>query len=200
MSPIPTKSFVNRAILAATLGVLLPTVAMAHPFHDGPGNLAGGMLHPLVGLDHLVALLAVGIWSAEQHGGDRWWLPLTFLGMMIVGAMAGMELGAISFNEHLIVSSVLVLGGIVAMMWRPSLTVGLPVLSIFALAHGAAHGAEMPVAGSPFGFILGFSLSAATIIAAGFAGGQFLRHVADSKGVRIAGAAIVIAGCFLLLR
>ncbi|MCC7437727.1 MAG: HupE/UreJ family protein [Armatimonadetes bacterium] len=200
MLPIPTKFFVNRAVVAATLGLLLPAAAVvAHPLHGDPSGFAGGILHPLLGLDHLIALLAVGLWSAEQQGQNRWWIPLTFLGMMVVGAVVGMQTGAVAVSEHLIVSSVLVLGGIIAMMWRPSLPVGLPVLSVFALAHGAAHGAEMPAAGSPIGFILGFSLAAAGVIAAGFASGTFIRRAAEPKGMRIAGLAIVMVGCFLLL-
>lgn len=204
MLPIPTKFFVNRAVVAATLGLLLPAAAIvAHPLHGNPNSnpsgFAGGILHPLLGLDHLIALLAIGLWSAEQQGRNRWWIPLTFLGMMVVGAVVGMQTGAIAVSEHLIVSSVLVLGGIIAMMWRPSLPVGLPVLSVFALAHGAAHGVEMPAAGSPIGFILGFSLAAAGMIAAGFASGTLIRRAAESKGVRIAGLAIVTVGCFLLL-
>ncbi|KXK56864.1 MAG: HupE / UreJ protein [Chlorobi bacterium OLB7] len=200
MSPIPTPFFVNRTALVVMLGVLLPAAAMAHPLHNGSGSVVGGLLHPLVGLDHLIALLAVGIWSAEQQKKQsKWWIPLTFLGMMLAGAVAGMQSGGIGINEHFIVSSVLVFGGIIAMMWRPSLTVGLPVLSIFALAHGVAHGAELPADGSPFGFILGFLLAAAAIMAAGFAAGKYLRQIAESKGVRIAGLAIMLAGCFLLL-
>lgn len=200
MSLIPTKFFVNRAVVAVTLGLLLPAAAIvAHPVHGDPSGFAGGVLHPLLGLDHLIALLAVGLWSAEQQGKSRWWIPATFLAMMIAGAVVGMQSGAISIGEHLIISSVLVFGGMIAMMWRPSLSVGLPVLSIFALAHGAAHGAEMPAAGSPVGFVLGFSLAAAGVIATGFASGTLIRRVAESKGVRIAGLAIVMVGCFLLL-
>lgn len=178
---------------------MIPTVAMAHPLHDGSIGFAGGVLHPLVGLDHLLALLAVGIWCAEQEKQHRWWIPLTFLGMMMLGAVIGMQSGVITFNEHLIISSILVFGGIIATIWRPTLSAGLPVLSIFALAHGAAHGTEIPATGSALNFILGFLLAAAGIIAIGFVTGQLIRHTAKSKGIRVAGLAIIAAGCFLLL-
>ena len=143
------------SLLAASFG------ALAHP-GDHAGGFAHGFAHPFAGLDHLLAMLAVGLWAARFSGRPRWILPLAFVSFMALGT--GLVLPMV---EPMIVLSVLVLGLGAAMGSRLPLAAGAAVTALFALYHGQAHFAEIPAEASAAGFVLGMLSATALLHAAG---------------------------------
>ncbi|WP_217476206.1 HupE/UreJ family protein [Stutzerimonas stutzeri] len=184
----------NIAIAAALL--LSPAFAFAHPGHDHTGVLSG-IAHPLFGLDHLLAMLAVGLWAAQQQGTARWALPLTFVATMLLGGLVGFAGVVIPLMETGIAGSVLALGLLVALAVRPPLAVAAGLTALFAASHGVAHGLELPALSSPWGYAAGFVVATAALHAGGYAVARNLPHVATPL-VRLAGAAAAITGAWLL--
>lgn len=184
----------NIAIAAALL--LSPAFAFAHPGHDHTGVLSG-IAHPLFGLDHLLAMLAVGLWAAQQHGKARWALPLTFVATMLLGGLAGFAGIELPLMEAGIAGSVLALGLLVALAVRPPLAIAAGLTALFAASHGVAHGLELPALSSPWGYAAGFVVATAALHAAGYLVARNLPHVATPL-VRLAGAAAAITGAWLL--
>ncbi|MCQ4239897.1 HupE/UreJ family protein, partial [Stutzerimonas stutzeri] len=111
-----------RKPLLATLLLLSPTLALAHPGHDHAGVLSG-IAHPVFGLDHLLAMVAVGLWAAQQTGKARWALPLIFVATMLLGGLAGFAGIEMPLMETGIAGSVFALGLLVALAVRPPLPV-----------------------------------------------------------------------------
>jgi urease accessory protein len=135
--------------------MLLPNLALAHS--GTGGGLMHGVLHPFTGLDHLFAMIAVGLWAAQLGGRATWLVPLTFVVVMAVGGMLGMAGISLPFAEAGIVASLLVLGVLIAAWVRLPLIASMTLVGIFALFHGFAHGVEMPEGTS--GYMPGFMLS-----------------------------------------
>ncbi|WP_263140868.1 HupE/UreJ family protein [Pseudomonas sp. RIT-PI-AD] len=185
----------RRLSLALAL-LLSPALALAHPGHDTSGMLAG-VAHPLTGLDHLLAMLAVGLWAAQQRGAARWALPLTFVGAMLVGGLLGFAGFALPFLEADIAASVLALGLLVALAARPPVSLALALTAGFALVHGTAHGLELPDLASPWGYAAGFVAATAALHALGYAVVRLLPPAAAPL-VRLAGAASAGVGVWLL--
>jgi urease accessory protein len=178
--------------------LLVPTLAHAHPGHDGTGFLHG-FSHPLSGLDHLLAMLAVGLWAAQMGGRARWAVPATFVGVMALGGALGMAGLHLPMMESGIAASVLVLGLLVAASARLSLAAAMPLVAVFALFHGFAHGMEMPASASCFAYAAGFVLATAALHAAGIGLGMGIQRVTSAPLVRFAGAAIAVVGMTLAL-
>ena len=178
------------AIVAALLLAAAP--AFAHPGH-GHDGLAAGMLHPLTGLDHLLALLAAGIWSVRQRGSGMagWLLPAVFLAMMGAGAGAGMLGFHIDGLESGIALTVLVTGVLIAAAVRLPLWAGAALLGGFAILHGNAHGLELP---HPVA-ALGYLATSALLLGAG----RWIGHLRLQVPVdRLTGGAIAAAGLGML--
>jgi urease accessory protein len=170
--------------------------ALAHPGHAGDG-LAAGLLHPLIGADHLLAMVAVGLWAARFRGLERWALPSAFVGFMLLGALIARPGGQIP-AEPMIAGSVLVLGIAVAAAVRLPAAAGAAVVAAFALFHGYAHVAEIP-AGMPFAaFVAGMLVATALLHAAGVALGVGLARAGDWLP-RALGGVITLAGAYLLI-
>jgi urease accessory protein len=185
-----------KRILGAMALLLTPAIAFAHPGH-GDNGLFAGISHPIGGLDHLLAMLAVGLWAAQQHGAARWVLPSTFVGTMLVGGLlgfAGLELPAL---ESAIAASVLALGLAVTLAVRPPLSLAMGATAMFALFHGVAHGLELPDMSSPWSYAAGFVAATAALHAAGYAVVRMLPQAAAPL-VRLAGAASAATGAWLL--
>lgn len=186
--------FTAIALLAASGGA-----AQAHTGHDLGGALVG-FLHPIGGLDHLLAMVGVGIWAAHVATRDRravWLVPATFVAVMVVGgglAMAGLRLPLV---EAGVLGSVLLLGLI--LLAAPSLPVWLPMaaVSLFALAHGHAHGSEMPQAAAPLAYAAGFVFATAALHALGVGVGIAARRLGGSLGTRTLGGLIALGGLAL---
>ncbi len=185
----------NRRLLIALPGLFLAGPVLAHTGHAEGGGLLTGLFHPLAGTDHLLAMVAVGLWAARMGGRALWALPLTFVGVMMAGAglaMAGLVLPMI---EPGIAASVLLLGLAVAMGAGASLGVAVAAVGTFALWHGAAHGYEIPVTAAPVLYAAGFAAATAMLHAAGLGLGVTLR----TAWLRVAGGAIALAGAVQLL-
>ncbi|MDW3715968.1 MULTISPECIES: HupE/UreJ family protein [Pseudomonas] len=185
----------RKALYALAL-FLTPALAFAHPGHDSSGLMAG-VAHPITGLDHLLAMLAVGLWAAQQQGAARWALPVTFVGTMLLGGLLGFEGLELPFMETGIAASVLALGLLVAVAVRPPMFVAVGLTALFALAHGVAHGLELPELSSPWGYATGFVAATAALHAAGYGLVRVLPQAAAPL-VRVAGGASAVAGAWLL--
>ncbi|PZP24967.1 HupE/UreJ family protein [Pseudomonas kuykendallii] len=185
-----------RHSLYALALAFTPALAFAHPGHDASG-LVSGIAHPITGLDHLLAMLAVGLWAAQQKGAARWALPATFVGTMLIGGLFGFEGMELPFMEQGIASSVLALGLLVAVAVRPPMAVAVGLTALFALAHGVAHGLELPEIASPWSYAAGFVAATAALHAIGYALVRVLPQAAAPL-VRLAGAASAITGAWML--
>jgi urease accessory protein len=187
----------NLKKLLGTLALLLsPAVAFAHPGHGDNGLLAG-VAHPLTGMDHLLAMVAVGLWAAQQKGAARWALPVTFVATMLMGGVLGFEGLQLPAMESGIAASVLALGLAVALAVRPPLSLAMAATALFALFHGVAHGLELPEMSSPWAYAAGFVAATATLHAAGYALVRVLPQAA-APVVRVLGAVSALAGVWLL--
>ncbi|WP_296272397.1 HupE/UreJ family protein [Pseudomonas sp. UBA6323] len=173
-----------------------PAVAFAHPGH-GDSGLMAGLAHPVFGLDHLLAMFAVGLWAAQQSGAARWALPVTFVGSMLIGGLLGFGGMEIPMMETGIAGSVLAFGLLVAVAARLPVAISMALTALFALTHGVAHGLELPDLASPFGYAIGFVVATAALHAVGFALVRFLPQAAAPL-VRIAGGASAATGVWLL--
>jgi urease accessory protein len=182
--------------VGAILGALcfFPNMASAHIIPGSPHGFENGFLHPLTGLDHLLAMIAVGLWAAQQRGRAVWLIPLTFVGVMALGGALGLAGAYLPGAELAITASVLVLGGLIATMTRFRPTLAMALVGFFALFHGYAHGREMPAATSAWSFSLGFVAATLLLHGAGLALGLTARN---QRAVRWAGAAIAASSICL---
>lgn len=185
-----------RKSLYALALFLTPAVAFAHPGHDQAGLLAG-LSHPLLGLDHLLAMLAVGLWAAQQRGATRWVLPLAFVASMLLGGLLGFAGLRLPLLETGIAGSVLAFGLLVAVAARLPRAMALGLTGLFALSHGVAHGLELPALASPWTYAAGFVAATSVLHASGYALVRYLPQAAAPL-VRLAGAATAGAGVWLL--
>lgn len=177
----------------ALLSLACSGAAMAHPGH-ADGAMAG-LMHPLSGIDHLLAMLAVGLWAVQLGGRARWLLPSSFVTFLAVGGMFGMGGAALPMVEAGIVTSVLVFGVLIGFAVKLQSTAAALVVGAFALFHGYAHGAEMPAMSSAWLYAAGFVAASAALHGAGlWIGGSVKQH---SRWLQGGGAAISLAGVWL---
>jgi urease accessory protein len=186
------------AALAALL-VTTPTLAVAHPggqIHD----LWHGFAHPLTGLDHLIAMLAIGVFAAQLGGRARWLVPVTFIVVMALATAAGMLALTIPHVETGIALSVLLLGAAIAFSVNVSLPLAMSIAGLFAVFHGYAHGAEMPAAASGVLFGLGLIVATALLNTVGVAFGLLIGQATGGRQIaQLAGGAAVVVGAVLLV-
>jgi urease accessory protein len=156
----------NARLFFAFALTLATDAAGAHPVHAESGRIeriVAGFLHPLGGWDHLVAMLAVGVWAAQIGSRARWLVPLAFISsMMFGGVLAGAGV-PLPIAEQGILASVLVLGLVVVMAVRLQLRFAISLVALFAVCHGHAHVAEMPAGGSIAAYAAGF-VTASTLL------------------------------------
>jgi urease accessory protein len=181
------------AVLLSCL-VALAAPASAHPLAAGTG-WAAGFAHPWLGLDHALAMIAVGLWATQLGGRALWLVPATFVAVMLAGGALGAAGVAWPAVELGVVGSVLLLGLMVAGRLRVPTGLGMAVVALFALFHGHAHGAEMP-AGAGALYALGFTVATALLHGLGIALGLAGR---SGWAVRWGGAGIAAAGLGLIL-
>lgn len=193
-----TKTFWKTASLL-TLLTLVPMLASAHPGHGMGNSFVGGFGHPLSGFDHLLAMLAVGLWAAQLGGRSIWAVPAAFVGMMSLGGILGMTGLPLPMVEAGILASVLVLGILIATAARLPLTASMALVGLFALCHGHAHGTEIPVATSGLAYGFGFVLATAALHVCGVGLGLLAHKRFSIPALRYAGAAIAVAGFCLWL-
>lgn len=180
----------SRILLAAL--ILMPLPALAHTGHDAGGFLSG-VMHPLTGTDHLMAMLAVGLWAAALGGRAVWTLPLAFVAALAVGGVAGAMGLHVTIVEPMILASLVVFGVASAIALRLPLGAALAGTAAFGLAHGLAHGAE--ATGTFASFAGGFILASVALHLAGLMIGRLpLLPRALGAGVAVAGVALAVAG------
>ncbi|MEE9139777.1 MAG: HupE/UreJ family protein [Alphaproteobacteria bacterium] len=194
------------AATAAMTGVVMAVFtvapeALAHapgasPTSAGHGGLIGGVLHPLGGLDHLLALVAAGMLAGGLGGRAALAVPGVFLAALAAGFVAGVEGAALPLGEFAIAASLVFLGSIVALGLRLPLAVAVSLAGLFAVFHGYAHGVEAPVSTEPVVFGLGLITASAFILAAGAA---ITLRAGRSTAARAGGAAVAGAGLVLAL-
>jgi urease accessory protein len=197
MQTRPTLRLVLRAV---ALLAIFPVIAHAHPGHDGHDltwDFKAGLAHPFSGWDHLLAMIAVGLWAAQLGGRARWLVPAAFVGVMVLGAGLGHNGWSFSGAEQAIAVSVLALGLLVAAAARLPLTASMTVVGVFALFHGLAHGAEMPAGAAGLDYGAGFVLATLALHLAGVGLGLFSARTANLVA-RTSGAAIALAGAAML--
>lgn len=193
---------VARFLKISAALALLPAIASAHPGHDGGHDLtwdfAGGFAHPVFGLDHLLAMIAVGIWAAQLGGRARWIVPATFVGVMTAAAAFGQNGVVPAGMEQMIAASLLAFGLMIAMANRIPLSAGLGLTALFAAFHGFAHGSELPATSSGFSYGLGFVIGTALLHAAGYGLGSI--KIAQINGwLKASGIGIATIGAVMLV-
>ena len=181
--------------------LLLPAVTKAH-LGGADAGLMAGLMHPVFGPDHLLAMISVGVVSVQLGGANIWRIPLAFVGAMVIGAVLGFHQVALPYAELGIAASVLVLGLGIVMAHRGLSPWPITVLvAFFGALHGHAHGAEIPGSVSPALYTLGFVISTSVLHIFGMIIGEvatmqgWLR-----KGLRFTGAAVMVSGVAFLLQ
>jgi len=157
-----------------------------------------GIGHPISGLDHVLAMLMVGVFAWQLGGRALWLVPMTFVGVMAVGGMLGVAGIGIPFVEIGIALSVVVLGAIVAFDVKAPIAAAMGVVGLFAMFHGHAHGAEISDYAGGVAYAAGFMIATAILHLAGISIG-FLIGTADKRLVRLAGGLTTVAGVVLLV-
>lgn len=194
---IHIASLLQRA-LPLLFVLLAPSLAQAHPGMPGHTHSFGnGMAHPLTGLDHLCAMVAIGLWAAQRGGRALWMVPLTFVSIMVIGSFLGMSGVGIPYVEQGIAASVLVLGVLIAAAIRLPLVASAVIVCLFALFHGYAHGAEMPGTASGLEYGMGFVIATMSLHLTGIGIGLLAQRFGSVKLVRYAGGAIAACGVYL---
>ncbi|MBV9835489.1 MAG: HupE/UreJ family protein [Alphaproteobacteria bacterium] len=186
--------------IAATLLAVTASAAQAHTGHP-LDSVGSGALHPFTGLDHLLAMLGVGIWAAHIGAtSDRratWLVPASFVVVMALGAIAGISGATLPLAEAGIIGSVVLLGLLIAATPRLPLWAPMAVVALFAFCHGFAHGAEMPASSSALAYGVGFVVATIALHLAGIAIGLAARHLAGTWGLRLLGSAMALGGLAL---
>ena len=196
------RSFDHKASLAALVTIAtagFSSAAFAHVGDHSPMSFTEGLLHPFGGLDHVLAMVAVGLWASQLGGRALWLLPLTFPAVMAAGAALGMSAVALPWVEIGIAGSVMVLGAAVALALRPSLAVSVPLIGAFALLHGYSHGIELPANASALSYGMGFVAATLALHAIGIAIGIAAGRIPVRFAARSAGGAIAALGVVLLV-
>lgn len=203
MTHILSRFVRPAAAIALTLGASVAFAHPGHPGHTAEGSLLAGFLHPLTGADHLLAMVAVGVWSAlaSRSVRDALWAPVAFVALMVMGAMLGAGGVALPMAEPMIAASLLVFGLLIAARAQLPTWGGALLCGAFALFHGYAHGTEFPAGAQamfPY-FVGGFAVATALLhtagIGAGFALKPRLAWLARLSGVGVAlyGAGLLAA-------
>ena len=185
--------------LAAVATIGFSTAALAHVGDHSHMSFTEGLLHPFTGFDHMLAMVAVGLWASQLGGRALWLLPLTFPAVMAIGAALGLSGVALPWVEVGIAGSVMVLGAVVALALRPALAISIPLIGAFALLHGYSHGIELPVGTSALSYGAGFIAATLVLHAVGIATGLIAGRLPVRFAARTAGGAIAALGVVLLV-
>lgn len=176
---------------------LIPISALAHTGVGVTTGFGSGFSHPIGGADHLLAMVAVGLWAAQMGGRAIWVVPSVFVTVMILGGVLGVSGVPVPYIEEGILVSVLIFGVLVAGAFHFSLSLSGLIVGIFAVFHGHAHGTEMPLAIGAVSYSLGFALATAFLHGVGIVAGVGVRKLKIENIVRFAGGAIALSGIYL---
>jgi urease accessory protein len=185
-----------------TLGLLLvwATSALAHTQQGEAAGFLTGLGHPIAGPDHVLAMVAVGLWGVQLGAPAIWLLPVAFPMVMALGGMLGLLGVALPGIEYGIAASAILLGAAVLFEMRPPLAVAALVVGIFAIFHGHAHGTELPPGQSALLYSMGFVMATGCLHAAGIGIGTVHRWSWGQPLLRVAGAVVAVGGVFFMWR
>jgi urease accessory protein len=177
---------------------LAATPAAAHSGTGLPGGFVAGFAHPFTGLDHLLAMVSVGVWGVFLGRPLLYALPVIFPFVMVIGALLGMFAVRMPSVEIGIATSVLVLGACIAFAWRAPVWIAASIAAVFALFHGHAHGRELPSAANAIGYSAGFVFATGVLHVLGIGIGEINRRIGADWLTRIVGGAIACCGVWFL--
>lgn len=190
----------RTAAIAACAFITSASPALAHLDPGEHGSFMAGFSHPLFGTDHILAMVAVGLWAALLGGRALWLVPLAFVGTMLAGFLAAMAGAPLLFVEPIILASVVVIGLLAAVALNVPTGAAMAMVGFFAFFHGHAHGGEIGEAGA-YAYAAGFAVATALLHASGVAAGLFVGNVFGGDNGRIvtraAGALTALGGIWL---
>ena len=193
-----TRNSTHPLAFAAAASVLLTAGgALAHPGHGGHDALGvgAGLMHPLSGVDHMLAMVAVGLWAALRGGRALMTWPATFVAAMLVGFSLGGAFGAVSGIEPAVLATVIALGALTAANARMPDGAGLLLIAAFGALHGYAHGADM--VGGDLSFEAGMVATTAALHLAGIGAGLILKRIGWPQMIRVLGLGAMAGGLAL---
>ncbi len=191
-------SIVSRPMAILVLVFLCAPPAFAHPQKGEAAGFLTGFRHPISGLDHVLAMVAVGLWGAQLGSPAIWVLPVAFPLVMAFGGMLGLLSVPILGIEYGIAASAILLGAAVMFEVRPPLAVAATLVGIFAIFHGYAHGTELPPGQSALLYSMGFVIATGCLHALGIGIGTVHRWAWGQKLLRVAGAVVAVGGVFFM--
>jgi urease accessory protein len=197
--PVRRIASVMAVPVIFALSVLAATPAGAHLVDAMGGGWSEGFAHPFSGIDHLVAMVAVGIWATQLGRPALWLLPLVFPLLMALGAALSLAGTPLPGVEDGVAVSVAVMGVLLAVAARPRLWIGAAVVAIFGLFHGYAHGAEMPETAQPLAYGLGLLFATVILLSIGIGLGLAARSPTGQKLLPVGAAAVAGIGITLVL-
>ena len=189
------------SIIAALTLLAVPALVLAHPHPHAHGGFGAGFLHPLLGLDHLLAMLGVGLWAAQQADRRTFWLiPAGFITALVIGFVLGLGSASLPIIEFGIVGSLALVGLLILVKRQLPVAAAGVLAGLFAVFHGHAHGAEMAVGLSGNLFGAGFVIASGMLLAAGIMAWRFAeRRMAQASVSRTAGLALLAASAVYLV-
>ena len=191
----------NIKLTVFVLSFFILSPVIAHEANSLPyGPFLGGITHPVLGFDHLLAMVSVGMISAQIGGRAIWTVPSTFVLVMFCGGLLGLNMGGLSGYEIGIALSVLLLGGSLAADKTLNSIFAMIAVGIFAIFHGYAHGEEIPTIARPVPYIAGFMTGTIMLHITGLILADISTHYKSGKIIlRFAGAGIALAGLYFLI-
>jgi urease accessory protein len=194
----PSDSTVARLMMLFCTLLLYAQAVQAHVNKNEGVSFLSGLKHPISGLDHVVAMIAVGLWGAQLGAPAIWVLPVAFPMVMAMGGMLGLLGVPLPGMEIGIAASAILLGAAVMTEVRPPLAVAAALVGFFAIFHGYAHGSELPAGESGLLYSIGFVMATGCLHGVGITIGIVHRWKWGRRALRVAGAAITLAGIFFL--
>jgi urease accessory protein len=190
----------GRWMLLSLILLLRAQAAEAHVHSGEAVGFVSGLQHPVSGLDHVLAMIAVGLWGAQLGMPAIWVLPVAFPMVMAMGGMLGLLGVPLPGVEVGIAASAILLGAAVMTELRPPLAVAALLVAVFAIFHGYAHGNELPGGESALLYSIGFVMATGCLHGVGITIGIVHRWHWGQRALRVAGAAITVAGMFFMWR
>lgn len=190
----------KRSLAVLAVSILYSPAAFAHPLKSEATGFITGFRHPISGFDHVLAMVAVGLWGAQLGAPAIWMLPVAFPLVMAVGGMLGLMGVPIPGIEIGIAMSAILLGAAVMFELKPPLTIAALLVGFFAIFHGHAHGAELPPGQSAMLYSIGFVIATGCLHAVGIGIGTVHRWSWGQKALRVAGGLVTVGGIFFMYR
>ena len=193
------RSYFSFLLIALLSSLMMAQPAFAHVSEEGlTGGFISGYIHPLLGWDHVAAMVAVGIWGAFLGRRAIWILPIVFPFIMVIGGILGMVGVPVPFIVPGIALSSIIIGLAIAFKWRAPLWIASIIVGSFAIYHGYAHGQNLPAASNPIAFALGFVLGSGTLHLIGILFSLLDRYKWGIKALQLGGIIIALVGLAVL--